>query len=232
VAGVSDHLTLVVVPVVGPMQVAVMRIVDVITVRHRNVATAVAVHMVVDPDVLDVSGCQQYPTPHTLAHRLSLHPATCAITPLAFIRHHQPAKQGRRSPDRGADVPPGTENMRTVDSGTPDSIVPSNNGEGGDSHMDMTGFGIVGTLVVVIGYLLLANHRDRTTYQRAIRDRDAEHAAELAAARTAHNEDLNGLRARLSSLEKRLAELETELDHERDLRRIAQDVAAAARRRL
>jgi chromosome segregation ATPase len=98
--------------------------------------------------------------------------------------------------------------------------------------VDVTGFGILGTLVVVIGYLLVANHRDRTTYQRAMRQRDSEHAAELAAARKAHNDDLNGLRTRLSTLENRLAELETELDHERDLRRAAQDDAAAARRRL
>jgi hypothetical protein len=101
--------------------------------------------------------------------------------------------------------------------------------------MDVTalpGLGITGALVIVIGYLLIANHRDRTTYQRAMRQRDSEHAAELAAARAAHDADLNGLRTRLSSLEKRLAELETELDHERDLRRAAQDDAAAARRRL
>jgi outer membrane murein-binding lipoprotein Lpp len=63
-----------------------------------------------------------------------------------------------------------------------------------------------------------------------MRQRDSEHAAELAAARKAHHEDLTGLRTRLSTLEKRLAELETELDHERDLRRAAQDDAAAARR--
>jgi chromosome segregation ATPase len=98
--------------------------------------------------------------------------------------------------------------------------------------VDVTGFGILGTLVVVIGYLLVANHRDRNAYQRTIQARDTEHAAELAAARTAHNDDLNGLRTRLSTLERRLAELETELDHERDLRRAAQDDAAAARRRL
>ncbi|MBP2320499.1 outer membrane murein-binding lipoprotein Lpp [Kibdelosporangium banguiense] len=98
--------------------------------------------------------------------------------------------------------------------------------------MDVTGFGILGTLVVVIGYLLIANHRDRTTYQRAMRQRDNEHAAELTALRKAHKEDLTSLRTRLSTLEDRLAELETELDHERDLRRAAQDDAAAARRRL
>jgi outer membrane murein-binding lipoprotein Lpp len=92
--------------------------------------------------------------------------------------------------------------------------------------------GITAALVIVIGYLLVANHRDRTTYQTAMRQRDSEHAAELVAARTAHDADLNGLRTRLTTLEKRLAELETELDHERDLRRIAQDEAAAARRRL
>lgn len=98
--------------------------------------------------------------------------------------------------------------------------------------MDVTGFGILGTLVVVIGYLLVANHRDRVTYQRAIRHRDSEHAAELAATRTAHSDDLKSLHTRLTTLEKRLAELETELDHERDLRRAAQDDAAAARRHL
>jgi hypothetical protein len=98
--------------------------------------------------------------------------------------------------------------------------------------MDVTGFGILGTLVVVIGYLLIANHRDRTAYQRAMRQRDSEHATELAAVRKAHKEDLNGLRTRLSTLENRLTELETELDHERDLRRAAQDDAAATRRRL
>lgn len=59
-------------------------------------------------------------------------------------------------------------------------------------------FGITGTLVLVIAYLLASNHRDRTTYERALTMRDAEHNAELAAARAAHAEDLSGLRSRLS----------------------------------
>jgi hypothetical protein len=90
--------------------------------------------------------------------------------------------------------------------------------------------GITGVLVVVIGYLLIANHRDRSAHQRAMRQHDTEHATELAAARAAHDADLAGLRSRLSSLEKRLGELETELDHERDRRRQAEDDAATARR--
>jgi hypothetical protein len=90
--------------------------------------------------------------------------------------------------------------------------------------------GMTGVLVIVIGYLLVANHRDRTSYERAMRRRDAEHAAELASARTAHDADLVGLRSRLSSLEQRLEELETELDRERDRRRRAEDDAAAALR--
>lgn len=91
-------------------------------------------------------------------------------------------------------------------------------------------FGITGTLVLVIAYLLASNHRDRTTYERALAMRDAEHNAELAAARAAHAEDLTGLRSRLSSLERRLGELETELDAERDRRRTAEDTAARALR--
>jgi hypothetical protein len=87
---------------------------------------------------------------------------------------------------------------------------------------------MTGALVIVIGYLLVANHRDRTSYERAMRRRDAEHAAELAATRAAHDADLTGMRSRLSSLEQRLAELETELDRERDRRRRAEDDAATA----
>jgi hypothetical protein len=98
--------------------------------------------------------------------------------------------------------------------------------------MDVTmlpGFGITGALVVVIGYLLVANYRDRAAYERAMRQRGTEHAAELAAARKAHDADLTDLGSRLSSLERRLGGLEAELDRERDRRRAAEDAAAEAR---
>lgn len=87
-------------------------------------------------------------------------------------------------------------------------------------------------LVVVIGYLLVSNYRDRTAHQRTTRQRDTDHAAELAAARAAYDADLASLRSRLASLEHRLSDLETELDRERDRRRAAEDSAAAARRTL
>ncbi|MDQ3577536.1 MAG: hypothetical protein M3443_08025 [Actinomycetota bacterium] len=97
--------------------------------------------------------------------------------------------------------------------------------------VDLSAFGITGTLVLVIAYLLASNHRDRGGYGRALALRDTQHAGVLTAARAAHAEDLTGMRARLSALETRLGELELELDGERDRRRAAEDAAAWARRR-
>jgi hypothetical protein len=90
--------------------------------------------------------------------------------------------------------------------------------------------GISGALVLVIAYLLASNFRDRVQHERALAMRDKDHATELGQARVTHDADLAGLRARLAALEKRLGELETELDHERGLRRAAEDAAAQARR--
>jgi Tfp pilus assembly protein PilO len=97
--------------------------------------------------------------------------------------------------------------------------------------------GVAGALVVVIGYLLSANHRlmtanrsDRAEYLTALAARETAHTAELAAQRTAHAAELAALRARLAELERRLGELEGELDAERDRRRVAEDTAAAALR--
>ncbi|WNV86561.1 hypothetical protein [Umezawaea sp. Da 62-37] len=97
--------------------------------------------------------------------------------------------------------------------------------------------GVSGTLVVVVGYLLTANHRlmtanrsDRAEYLAALSGRETQHTAELAAMRIAHAAELTALRARLAELERRLAELEDELDAERDRRRLAEDTAAQALR--
>ncbi|TCO47293.1 hypothetical protein EV192_11733 [Actinocrispum wychmicini] len=90
--------------------------------------------------------------------------------------------------------------------------------------------GISGALVLVIAYLLASNFRDRVQHERALAMHDAEHATELAQARAAHDADLAGLRARVAVLERRLGELETELDKERRRRRAAEDAAAQARR--
>ncbi|WP_433268146.1 hypothetical protein ACQPZF_03485 [Actinosynnema sp. CS-041913] len=98
-------------------------------------------------------------------------------------------------------------------------------------------FGVAGALVVIIGYLLSANHRlmtanrsDRAEYLAALAARETAHAAEVTALRTAHAAELAALRTRITKLERRLSGLETELDAERDRRRAAEDAAAAARR--
>jgi septal ring factor EnvC (AmiA/AmiB activator) len=98
-------------------------------------------------------------------------------------------------------------------------------------------FGVAGALVLIIGYLLSANHRlmtanrsDRAEYLAALAARETAHAAEITAIRTAHAAELSAMRARISKLERRLAGLEGELDAERDRRRAAEDEAAAARR--
>ncbi|GAB3873748.1 hypothetical protein GCM10029964_014530 [Kibdelosporangium lantanae] len=95
---------------------------------------------------------------------------------------------------------------------------------------DLPSVGIAGALVLVIAYLLGSNFRDRVQHERALAARDGDHAAELSAVRAAYEADLAGLRVRLAALEKRLAELETELDTERERRRAAEDAAARARR--
>ncbi|MCP2200952.1 hypothetical protein LX90_004654 [Lentzea flava] len=80
--------------------------------------------------------------------------------------------------------------------------------------------------MIVVGYLLTANHRLMTSNRS---DR-ADYLKALAARETAHATEMTALRARVAELEQRLAELETELDHERDRRRQAEDIAAAVRR--
>lgn len=86
--------------------------------------------------------------------------------------------------------------------------------------------GVAGALVIVVGYLLTANHRLMT----ANRSDRAEYLKALAARETAHAEALTALRNRMTGLEERIAELEDELDRERDRRREAEDIAAAVRR--
>ncbi|MEV4313009.1 hypothetical protein [Actinocrispum sp. NPDC049592] len=95
---------------------------------------------------------------------------------------------------------------------------------------DLPGLGITGALVLVIAYLLASNFRDRLQHEKTLAAREGEHASELTAVRTAYEADLAGLRVRLAALEQRLAELETELDSERERRRAAEDAAARARR--
>ncbi|PWK83181.1 hypothetical protein C8D88_11166 [Lentzea atacamensis] len=86
--------------------------------------------------------------------------------------------------------------------------------------------GVAGALVIVVGYLLTANHRLLT----ANRTDRADYLAALAAREAAHAEEIKGLRARIVVLEDRLGEVEDELDRERDRRREAEDIAAAVRR--
>jgi predicted nucleic acid-binding Zn-ribbon protein len=86
--------------------------------------------------------------------------------------------------------------------------------------------GVAGALVIVVGYLLTANHRLMT----ANRSDRAEYLKALAARETAHADELTALRNRVTGLEERIAELEDELDRERDRRRQAEDIAAAVRR--
>ena len=99
------------------------------------------------------------------------------------------------------------------------------------------GLGVVGALVIVVGYLLTANFRllsanraDRAAYLEALATREASHATDLTALREAYRSELVSLRRRVTTLEARIGDLSTELDHERALRRAAEDDAAAARR--
>lgn len=123
---------------------------------------------------------------------------------------------------------------RSTDSGRHDSRLPNHDTQGGELRIDLTALpelGITGALVIVIAYLLTSNARDRAAHERSQQRREAEHSAELIAARAAHEAELAGLHSRLSQLEQRLTELESELDQERERRRLAEDDAAAARRR-
>jgi predicted nucleic acid-binding Zn-ribbon protein len=86
--------------------------------------------------------------------------------------------------------------------------------------------GVAGALVIVVGYLLTANHRLMT----ANRSDRAEYLKALAARETAHAEEITALRNRVAGLEDRISELEDELDRERERRRQAEDIAAAVRR--
>ena len=86
--------------------------------------------------------------------------------------------------------------------------------------------GVAGALVIVVGYLLHANHRLMVTNRS---DR-AEYLKALAARETAHAGEITALRTRVAELEERLGEVEDELDRERDRRREAEDIAAAVRR--
>jgi chromosome segregation ATPase len=95
---------------------------------------------------------------------------------------------------------------------------------------DLPSVGITGALVLVIAYLLASNFRDRLQHEKALAAREGDHASELSMVRVAYEADLAGLRLRLAALEKRLAELEAELDTERERRRAAEDAAARARR--
>ncbi|MFC0434581.1 hypothetical protein [Kutzneria buriramensis] len=117
-------------------------------------------------------------------------------------------------------------------------------GEAAGDISTWPGLGVVGALVIVVGYLLTANFRllsanraDRAAYLEALATREASHAADLSALREAYRAELVSLRRRASTLEGRIATLETrigdlstELDHERARRRAAEDDAAAARR--
>jgi uncharacterized protein YlxW (UPF0749 family) len=97
--------------------------------------------------------------------------------------------------------------------------------------------GVVGTLVIVVGYLLTANFRllsanrtDRAAYLEVLAVREASHATDLAALREAYRAELVSLRRRVTTLENRIGEMSTELDRERTRRHAAEDEAAVARR--
>ena len=99
------------------------------------------------------------------------------------------------------------------------------------------GLGVVGALVIVVGYLLTANFHllsanraDRAAYLEVLATREASHTTDLAALREAYRAELISLRRRVTTLENRISELSGELDHERGRRRAAEDDAAAARR--
>jgi septal ring factor EnvC (AmiA/AmiB activator) len=85
---------------------------------------------------------------------------------------------------------------------------------------DLAGVGTGAALVLVIAYLLRANHTDRTQHREVVEALRTQHATETAE-----------LTKRIDRLDKRADELEAEVDQERRERRAAEDVAAAADRR-
>jgi hypothetical protein len=85
---------------------------------------------------------------------------------------------------------------------------------------DLAPLGLGGSLVLVILYLLRANHVDRAQAREAREAMDKQHADEVA--------ELN---KRLASRDERLDELDDEVDHERKKRRTAEDAAALHWRR-
>ncbi|QUQ70349.1 hypothetical protein [Kutzneria sp. CA-103260] len=94
--------------------------------------------------------------------------------------------------------------------------------------------GVVGALVIVVGYLPSANYRllsaNRAAYLEVLAVREASHANDLAAIRDAYRAELVSLRRCVATLKSRIGDLGTELDRESACRRAAEDEAAAARR--
>lgn len=109
--------------------------------------------------------------------------------------------------------------------------------EATDDISTWPGLGVVGALVIVVGYLLTANFRllsanraDRAAYLEVLATREASHASDITTLREAYRAELVSLRRHVTTLENRITELGGELDHERARRRAAEDDAATARR--
>lgn len=85
---------------------------------------------------------------------------------------------------------------------------------------DLAPLGLGGSLVLVILYLLRANHVDR---------RDAREA--VAAATAAHAAEVKKLNEQIAARDERLDDLDKEVDHERLRRRNAEDAASLHFRR-
>lgn len=86
--------------------------------------------------------------------------------------------------------------------------------------------GIGGILLGLLVYVLRNASSDRGDYRKALDDTAARHATELVRINTAHDAELAEMRADIAELRLRVDQLNTVLDHERELRRQAEDKAA------
>lgn len=91
--------------------------------------------------------------------------------------------------------------------------------------------GIAGLALVLLFAAWRNATSDRGDYRDALKAAEERHAAEIARVNREHDAEVLELRDGGASLRKRIEELNTDVDIEREARRKAEDEAAEARRR-